>query len=242
MTDAKKPLVLIIDDSMKNLQVMGTMLRKIDCEIAVANSGEIGLSITGQVTPDLILLDIMMPVMDGFEVCRRLQENETTRHIPVIFITAKTNVQDVVKGFELGAVDYVMKPFHSAELQARVKNHLDLKRSREELRVSYNKLSHAQEEIVNLERKQTALSMAVTANHEINQPLMILQGNLEMLQNSLEREVPIEKRRQYIERMMESVTRIRNILNRFHQVDSLGMDDYSKSSRMLVFTNGEEDD
>ncbi len=128
-----RPLLLIVDDVSQNLQVLGNALREEEYDISAAISGKQALSIAAETHPDLILLDIMMPEMDGFETCRRLNEDPSTRDIPVIFLTAKTAPEDIVRGFELGAVDYVTKPFNRQELLARVAIHLELKRSREQL-------------------------------------------------------------------------------------------------------------
>lgn len=120
-------LILIVDDNAQNLQFLGNILAEKGYEIGVAQGGLQALNFIASRQPDLILLDIMMPEMDGYEVCKKLKERQYTRHIPVIFLTAKTESEDIVKGFEAGGVDYVTKPFKSAELLARVKTHLEMK-------------------------------------------------------------------------------------------------------------------
>ncbi len=127
----QKPIILIVDDVPKNIQVLGTLLAKFNCELAIAMNGQQALDTVAKIKPDLILLDVMMPILDGHETCRALKQNEKTKDIPVIFLSAKTETEDVVKGFELGAVDYVTKPFIGSELVARVKTHLALKRSQD---------------------------------------------------------------------------------------------------------------
>lgn len=128
-----KEFILVVDDVSQNLQVLCTILGKKNYKIAIARSGKKTLEMVEKVLPDLILLDVTMPEMDGFEVCRRLHHSPRTRDIPVIFLTARIETESVVKAFEMGAVDYVTKPFNSAELLARVNTHLELKRTREEL-------------------------------------------------------------------------------------------------------------
>lgn len=128
-----KEFILIVDDVSQNLQVLCNILGKKNYKIAIARSGKKALDMVEKVPPDLILLDVTMPEMDGFEVCRRLHHSPRTRDLPVIFLTARTETESVVKAFECGAVDYVTKPFNSAELLVRVKTHLELKRTREEL-------------------------------------------------------------------------------------------------------------
>lgn len=128
-----KQTILIVDDVPKNVQVLGNLLSEYAFDLAVALSGRQALETIGRVKPDLILLDIMMPEMDGFEVCRQLKSMDHTKDIPVIFLTAKTDSEDIVKGFELGAVDYITKPFMKTELLARVRTHLTLKKTKEQL-------------------------------------------------------------------------------------------------------------
>lgn len=137
-SEEQKPLILIVDDTPKNLQVLVNILRKEECKVAVATDGKKALSLVTEHIPDLILLDVMMPEMDGFEVCKLLKESKEMNEIPIIFLTAKTETQDIVKGFELGAVDYVTKPFNSLELLSRVRTHLEVKKGKEQiLKINY---------------------------------------------------------------------------------------------------------
>jgi putative two-component system response regulator len=129
-----KPQVLVVDDTPDNLALMSDLLRD-TCKVRVANSGERALRLLANgPLPDLILLDIMMPGMDGYEVIRQLKANPTTRDIPVLFLTAKSEVEDERIGLALGAVDYLTKPVSHAILQARVKIHLALKAQADFLR------------------------------------------------------------------------------------------------------------
>ena len=121
-----RPTVLVVDDTPQNLMLMNELLRD-DYRVLVANGGERALKIlTGDSLPDLILLDIMMPDLDGFEVLRRVKANAATAHIPVVFLTAKTDVDDEAHGLQLGAVDYITKPVSPPIVMARVKTHLAL--------------------------------------------------------------------------------------------------------------------
>jgi len=122
-----KPTVLIVDDTPRNINVLANVLSREGHLISAATSGKQAFTIIEKIVPDLILLDIMMPEMDGFEVCRRLKASPKTSNIPIIFLTAKTESEDIVTGFEMGAVDYVTKPFTASVLVARVRTHLDLK-------------------------------------------------------------------------------------------------------------------
>ncbi len=126
--------VLIVDDNPENLQVLGNILSEKDLSVSFATNGQEAIEAAEFEPPDMILLDISMPGMDGYEVCRKLKQSEKTRGIPVIFLTAKAGSEHVIKGFEAGAVDYVTKPFNSYELLSRVMTHLELKRSQDLIR------------------------------------------------------------------------------------------------------------
>ena len=131
MKENSQPLVLIVDDTIKNLQILGSILKESDYKISVAANGRQAIDIAKQILPDLILLDVMMPELDGFETCKVLKSMPETENIPVIFLTAKVEVEDIVNGFKAGAVDYITKPFNLYELKARVKTHLELKMSKD---------------------------------------------------------------------------------------------------------------
>ena len=118
--------ILIIDDAPANIQTLSTILKERGYDINIATNGRQALEVLERIRPDLILLDIMMPEIDGFETCRRIKASTAWREIPIIFLTAKTDTADIVRGFELGAVDYVAKPFNAHELLARVNTHLTL--------------------------------------------------------------------------------------------------------------------
>jgi len=125
--------ILIVDDIPTNIQVLGSVLRKDGYEVAFTDNGQDAINMAKSNLYDLILLDIMMPNMDGFEVCKTLKQFPGSKDIPIIFLTAKTDSESLVKGFELGAVDYLTKPFKAAELLARVKTHTSLKFATEQL-------------------------------------------------------------------------------------------------------------
>jgi len=121
--------ILLVDDVIFNIEILLHTLKLRDYQISVANSGAKALELVPKIQPDLILLDIMMPEMDGIEVCRRLKDDESTRDIPIIFVTAKTGAEDVVEGFKVGGVDYISKPFRLEEVLARVETHLRLRKT-----------------------------------------------------------------------------------------------------------------
>jgi diguanylate cyclase (GGDEF)-like protein len=131
--EERRPTILIIDDMPKNIQVAASILQENKYQMAFAQDGRTALALMESKGFDLILLDIMMPQMDGFEVCRKIKANPNHQDIPIIFLTAKDDADSIVKGFSLGAMDYLTKPFNGAELQARVKTQLELYHSKKEL-------------------------------------------------------------------------------------------------------------
>lgn len=124
-------VVLVVDDQMQNIQVVGTVLTREGYEVIPAISGAQALQRMAARLPDLILLDVVMPEMDGFAVCKRLREHPDTAGVPVIFVSAANDAETVVRGLEAGGVDYITKPFNKAELLARVRTQVDLQRARE---------------------------------------------------------------------------------------------------------------
>jgi len=125
--------ILIVDDNTRNIQVLGSIMDREDCDIYFAENGKDALALAEQESFDLFLLDITLPDIDGYEICRRLKENPETSDVPVIYITARNDEEDIVRAFESGAVDYVTKPFRRNELLARVMTHLKLKDREKEL-------------------------------------------------------------------------------------------------------------
>ncbi|MDP4029475.1 MAG: two-component system response regulator [Gallionella sp.] len=125
MSNTEKNTLLIVDDTPENIDVLRGILSA-DYTVKIANSGQLALKIVAALPPDLILLDVMMPGTDGYEVCRQLKANEATRHIPVIFVTALGEAEDETLGFELGAADYIVKPVSPPIVRARVRAHLAL--------------------------------------------------------------------------------------------------------------------
>ncbi len=137
--------ILVVEDTPANIQMLSSTLKEKGYQISVATNGRQALEIVARLRPDLILLDVMMPEMDGFETCRHLKESAATQDIPVIFLTARTETADLVRGFEVGAVDYVAKPFNSHELLARVNTHLTMDQLRRSLAAKNVELARAHE-------------------------------------------------------------------------------------------------
>ena len=167
--------ILVVDDTIENLRLLATILGEHHYEVRPVTNGRQALLAVEHDPPDLILLDINMPEMDGYEVCARLKERPELRDIPVIFLTALTETADKVRAFDAGGVDYITKPFQVEEVLARVKTHVALRRARQELSQSYERLRE-------LERLRDDLVNMIV--HDMRTPLMILLMELAHLKQS----------------------------------------------------------
>ncbi|MDM8557811.1 hybrid sensor histidine kinase/response regulator [Candidatus Parabeggiatoa sp. HSG14] len=161
----KQPVVLIVDDNPENLSLLADLLDKNGCDTILAQDGAMALESIKNEHPNLILLDIMMPGMDGFEVCRRLKQDILSANIPIIFLTAKQEKSEVIAGLKLGAVDYITKPFNQEELLVRVNTHLELQAAKEKL----------QEALVTKDKLFSIIG------HDLGNLFFILQGLAEIL-------------------------------------------------------------
>ncbi|NET45098.1 response regulator [Okeania sp. SIO2B3] len=180
-------IILIVDDIIANLDILSETLSAVGYDVAIANSGKRALKQLERKLPDLILLDITMPDMDGFEICKKLKSNHRTCNIPVIFITALSDTESKIKGFELGAVDYITKPFQEQEVLARVKTHLQLRRLtqnlEQEVALKVFSLEQAKQtaETANMAKNQFLANMS----HELRSPLNVILGITEGLQEKI---------------------------------------------------------
>lgn len=187
-------IIFIVDDTPVNLKVLFEYLKEAGFDVLIATQAEDALEAINQTLPDLILLDILMPDMDGFEACRHLKANEATQDIPVIFMTALTDMVDEVKGLELGAVDYITKPFQVETVLARIKMHLTLRDMQKELQEKNTRL---QQEIT--EHKQTEEAL----EHH-NRRLSLLNRLSHMFSSSLELEHVLETALGEIQRLLDA--------------------------------------
>ena len=190
METNREPVILIVDDTYKIIQILSFILKKENYEISFANNGMEALNKVEEVDPDLILLDVMMPELNGYKVCQKLKENPATKNIPVIFLTAKTETEDMVKGFKLGAVDYIKKPFNITELQVRVKTQIDLKLARDNERKHLEEIARKNKKLEELMKvKNEFLGMAV---HDLRNPIAAIKMFSSLLLEKEESKTPEE--------------------------------------------------
>ena len=222
--DLRGARLLLVDDVPANLDVLCALLEGADYRISIAPDGAIALRLAAQTAPDLILLDVVMPEMNGFEVCRRLKQDPKTEHIPVIFITAENQTEGVVEGFEAGGVDYIAKPFQDAEVLVRVKTHLSLSRLTRELETKSTaleeknqSLNEANEALVVANQKIQEVSrykseFLARMSHDLRTPMNAIIGYTRILLRRT-REVLEERHYRNLENIEISANHLLNLIN-----------------------------
>ena len=212
--------ILVIDDLPENVFILQDRLENEGYEVIVAYDGNSGIEKAHTHLPDLILLDVMMPDITGFEVCKILVNDEKTKHIPIILVTAKAGSVDTKEGLEAGAFDYIKKPFNRVELFARVKSAL--------------KLSEANKLLLDVEKRATYIATVVTANHKIKQPLTLLSLSSAAIKRELKKEEisreAILNRISYVD---IAIKEINEVLNKLNSIKEPTLSEYTNNIKMI---------
>jgi two-component system, sensor histidine kinase and response regulator len=215
--------VLVVDDNPRNLQLISTVVGEAGYKVSAVNSGQNALKYLTLKQPDIILLDVMMPEMNGYDVCRTIKEDINLKDIPVIFLTAKNEVQDIVTGFSLGAVDYITKPFKTEEVLVRLSTHLQLRHSKKLLLEKKNELEqlnealHKSKEIIRADAKRLEKLNAEKDKffsiiaHDLRSPFAGCIGLTEILATSVEN-MSNEDIAEYAQTLNETASQINKLL------------------------------
>ncbi len=219
--------VLVVDDQKDNVFVLKDRLQREGYEVLEAYDGETCIKIAESENPDIILLDVMMPGMSGFEVCKVLSTTKTTELIPVLLVTALTEAEDLKEGFQVGAFDYIKKPFNRIELIARVKAALRFRES--------------QQVMLEFEKVKTFSATVSTANHEIKQPLTLINlstaaVNRELGKDEISREV-IQKRIGFIE---DATRDIISVLDQLSSIKTPVLTDWVNDVKLIDLSDGKK--
>lgn len=172
-------LIMLVDDTPENLSLLRQILAAANHETSALPDGELAIAACRKRKPDLILLDVNMPGLDGFEVCRRLKSDPSLADIPILFLSALSNPEDKLAAFEAGGVDYITKPFQAEEVIARVRSHLSISRLTKDLETRNRELSTANDNLIELENTREMLVQTIV--HDMRSMLMAVQGYLDLL-------------------------------------------------------------
>ncbi len=221
--------IVVVDDLPENVFLLQDRLEHEGFEVIKAYDGKTGIDKAMNENPDLILLDVMMPEMSGFEVCKILVDDPKTANIPIILVTAKSGAEDTKEGLEAGAFDYIKKPFNRIELLARVNSAL--------------KFSEAHKLLLEAEQRSTFAATVVTTNHKIKQPLTLISLSMAAIKRELNREEiskdAVLKRLVYID---SAVKEINNVLNQLNAIKKPVFSDYVKNIKMVEVEHKEEEE
>lgn len=212
--------ILVVDDNPNNLKLVRKLLSEKEFKVRIATSGEMALKSVQSSLPDLILLDITMPGLSGFETCEKLKEDQRTKDIPVIFLSALKEESDIVKGFEVGGVDFVTKPFKSEILLARINTHTalyslkqDLREKNRTLEKNFKELQEAQDQLIRSQKMAALGNMVKGVSHELNTPIGVSITGVSFLKTEAER---------MIESMTNGTMTKSDLTEYFYETDNLG--------------------
>ncbi len=197
LTNINQANILVVDDTPENLRLLAGILSEKGYKVRPVPNGKLALSAAQKMPPDLVLLDVMMPEMDGYEVCQQLKDSEITKDIPVIFISAINDVMDKVKAFEVGGVDFITKPFQVEEVLARIETHLKicslqqtLQEKNQDLATAIHELQATQEHLIQSEKMAALGQLIAGIAHEINTPLGIIGSSIDNIANFWDDNLP----------------------------------------------------
>ncbi len=220
--------ILVIDDYPDNVYLLKERLEREGFEILTAFDGETGIQIAVQEKPDLILLDIMLPGMSGYEACQTLTTKDDTRQIPIILLTALTDVNNIRQGLQAGAFDYIKKPFNRIELVARINSAL--------------RFSETNRLLIELEKIKTYAATVVTANHEIKQPLTLTNLSTAAIRRELSKEdfsrETVFKRVEFIENSARDIV---SVLEKLGSIKKPVITPYVNDINIVDLKNGSND-
>lgn len=212
--------ILIVDDQQSNLMILDKYLTVHGFKTITTNRAKEGLRLAIEEFPDLILMDVMMPEMNGYEVCKAITENKATSRIPILMVTAKESSEDVAEGFRAGAFDYIKKPFDRTELLTRINAAL--------------KFAQSQRILIEAEKIKTFTATVVTTNHKIKQPLTIINLSTAALRRELGKpeyqKEALVKRIEYIESAVNEIT---SAINQLNAVERPQLTDYVSNIKMI---------
>jgi DNA-binding response OmpR family regulator len=212
--------ILVIDDLPENVFMLQDRLEHEGYEVLTAYNGKSGIEKAQNELPDLILLDVMMPDINGFDVCKTLVSDSKTSDIPIILVTAKTDAEDIKEGLESGAYDYIKKPINKIELLARVKSEL--------------KLSDANKLLVEVEKRNTFFATVVTANHKIKQPLTLISLSSAAIKRELKKdEISKDTVLEKIKYIDLAITEITAVLDQLNKIKDPVLSNYTKTIKMI---------
>jgi CheY-like chemotaxis protein len=260
--DLKGSRILIVDDNDVARYIITRTLREVGAETFEAPNANDALDILRKTELDMVITDLLMPQMSGDVLCRQIRTQLGMTEIPIIILTAIPERTRMIEIFRVGATDYLFKPFIKEELIARLFVHLERSRMQKLLRITLiekenlisksdylisklkdtnTRLLAAQNDLVEMERQNAVLAMSVTANHEINQPLMIIKGNVELLQSQMS---TTDKDIKHFTRIHDAIQRIEEILTKLRNIslESTRVEDYSSSNKMFILDKPAPDD
>lgn len=224
-----KGKILIADDVPENIQVLGKILSSRGYDLAVAENGQSAVEMVDKVQPDVVLMDVMMPVMDGITACKQIKAQPAHGDLPILFISAKTSTEDKIRGFEAGASDYINKPFDSSEVLARVETHIRLKKASDaikEYNINLEKLLEERtRELIVTERNAAFSLFSQGIIHNLKNPMSIISGGVQYLQynyNKIKETRTPEEIQAFLEKVVKYIDRFETANNQLlEMVNSL---------------------